>query len=85
MQKREPVIFQIGWNACINCGACVAVCPQGAGFISAFDTIAVNRPCDIACMMCEDICPVTTISHQHLSELNGKKEVIEWLQAQHTK
>jgi formate hydrogenlyase subunit 6/NADH:ubiquinone oxidoreductase subunit I len=62
--KKEPVIFQIGWNACIKCGACVAVCPQEAGFISEFDTIAVNRPCDIACMMCEDICPVTTISHQ---------------------
>ena len=67
MAKKEPVIFQIGWNACIKCGACVAVCPQEAGFISEFDTIAVNRPCDIACMICEDICPVTTISHQSAS------------------
>jgi NAD-dependent dihydropyrimidine dehydrogenase PreA subunit len=60
---KDPVIFQIGWNACINCGACVAVCPHDAGFISSFDTIAVNTPCAIACMVCEDICPVSTITH----------------------
>ncbi|MBK9017559.1 MAG: 4Fe-4S binding protein [Saprospiraceae bacterium] len=64
---KSPVIFQIGWNACINCGACVAVCPQPAGFTSDFDTIAVNRPCDIACMVCEDICPVSTITHFNAS------------------
>ncbi len=63
MSKREPVLFSIGWNACINCGACVAICPQEAGFISPFDTIAVDRPCDIACLFCEDICPVSTITH----------------------
>ncbi|MEM1217907.1 MAG: 4Fe-4S binding protein [Bacteroidota bacterium] len=63
MGKREPVLFQIGWNACIQCGACIAICPQKESFVSAFDTIAVDRPCDIACMKCEDICPVTTITH----------------------
>ncbi len=68
MARKEPVIFQIGWNACINCGACVAVCPKEAGFISDFDTIAVNTPCDIACMVCVDICPVTTITHVRASE-----------------
>jgi formate hydrogenlyase subunit 6/NADH:ubiquinone oxidoreductase subunit I len=66
--RKEPVVFQIGWNACINCGACVAVCPHDAGFISPFDTIAVQTPCDIACMVCEDICPVSTITHTTISE-----------------
>ncbi|MFZ4477162.1 MAG: 4Fe-4S binding protein [Saprospiraceae bacterium] len=66
--RKEPVVFQIGWNACINCGACVAVCPHDAGFISPFDTIAVQKPCDIACMVCEDICPVSTITHVTLSD-----------------
>ncbi|MDX1666492.1 MAG: 4Fe-4S binding protein [Saprospiraceae bacterium] len=70
MGKKDPVLFEIGWNACINCGACVAVCPQEAGFISPFDTIAVDRPCDIACMVCEDICPVTTITHTTLIPKN---------------
>ena len=59
-----PVIFHIDWNACIKCGACIAVCPQEAGFTTAFDTIAVNTPCDIACMACEHICPVSTITHE---------------------
>lgn len=63
MSERAPVLFNIGWNACINCGACVAICPQPEPFISPFDTIAVDRPCDIACMLCEAICPVTTIGH----------------------
>lgn len=62
--KAAPVLFDIGWNACIHCGACVAVCPQEAGFVSPFDTIAVNTVCDIACMVCEDICPVSTITHR---------------------
>ena len=73
MGHKEPVVFQIGWNACINCGACVAVCPKEAGFISDFDTIAVQRPCDIACMVCEDICPVSTISHVQLSEWGNQE------------
>lgn len=61
---KKPVVFDIGWNACINCGACIAVCPQPAGFISDHDTIAVHTPCTIACMKCEDICPVSTITHR---------------------
>jgi len=64
MKNKQPVVFSIGWNACIKCGACVAVCPHPAGFITAFDTIAVDEPCDIACMHCEAICPVSTITHQ---------------------
>lgn len=34
------------------------------GFLSPFDTIAVDRPCDIACLLCEKICPVDTITHR---------------------
>jgi ferredoxin len=64
MRNKAPVVFEIGWNACIKCGACVAVCPHPPGFISAFDTIAVNQPCDIACMHCVSICPVNTITHR---------------------
>lgn len=64
MRKKEAVVFHIGWNACINCGACVAVCPLPPGFISEFDTIAVHKPCEIACMACEKICPVSTITHK---------------------
>ncbi len=67
----ESVIFEIGWNACINCGACIAVCPQEPGFTTPFNTIAVKTPCDIACMACEIICPVSTITHIKVSKLNS--------------
>jgi len=76
MATKTPVLFSIGWNACINCGACVAICPQEAGFISAFDTIAVDRPCDIACMLCEDICPVTTITHVKVPKTEEQHEAL---------
>ena len=62
MPKRKAVVFRVDWSACIRCGACVAVCPQEAGFTTPFDTIAVDTPCDIACMACEKICPVTAIT-----------------------
>lgn len=58
-----PVVFDIDWYSCIRCGACVAVCPHPADFTTPFDTIAVNVPCEIACMLCERVCPVTAISH----------------------
>ncbi len=64
MAKRDAVVFDVDWNACIRCGACIAVCPQPPGFVTPFDTIAVDEPCDIACMRCEAICPVTAISHE---------------------
>lgn len=66
MSTKDPVIFEVEWNACIKCGACVAVCPQEAGFTSSFDTIAVNMACDIACMFCQTVCPVNAITHQTL-------------------
>ena len=64
MAAPTPVLFSVDWNACIRCGACVAVCPQEAGFVSPFDTIAEAVPCAIACMLCEDLCPVTAIAHR---------------------
>jgi formate hydrogenlyase subunit 6/NADH:ubiquinone oxidoreductase subunit I len=54
----------------------VAVCPQEAGFTTNFDTIAVNTPCDIACMFCEAVCPVSTISHITLTNLQQADAVV---------
>lgn len=64
MPKWSPLIFYVDWNACIRCGACVAVCLQEAGFTTPFDTIAVDILCDIACMACEKVCPVTAITYR---------------------
>ncbi|HBY97596.1 MAG: 4Fe-4S binding protein [Ardenticatenaceae bacterium] len=59
---RTGVIFNIDWNGCIRCGACVAVCPHPEPFTTPFDTIAVNRACVVACMLCERVCPLTAIT-----------------------
>ena len=64
MPKRDPLVFIIDWNACIKCGACVAVCPQKVSFTTPFDTIADDKACGIVCMECEKICPVTAISNR---------------------
>lgn len=64
MSKQISVVFRIEWNACLRCGACVAVCPQEAGFTTPFDTIAIDTPCYIACLACESVCPVSAITSQ---------------------
>jgi len=64
MPPPQPVTFSVVWPACIQCGACVAVCLQRETFISPFDTIAVDTPCRIACMYCADVCPTSAITHQ---------------------
>jgi ferredoxin len=61
-KKRRPVMFDVLWPACIQCGACVAVCLQREPFISPFDTIAVDAPCEIACMRCVDVCPTSAVT-----------------------
>ncbi len=63
-KKPLPVIFDVNWPACIQCGACVAVCLQRAPFVSPFDTIAVETPCHIACMRCVEVCPTSAINHR---------------------
>ena len=72
MPELIPVSFAVDWNACIRCAACIAVCPQPSGFTTSFDTIAVDEPCHIVCMACEDICPVTAINHETLTMVSDE-------------
>jgi len=58
----QPVVFDVNWPACIQCGACVAVCVQREPFTSPFDTIAIDTPCQIACMYCAAVCPTSAIA-----------------------
>ena len=69
MKKRPAIIFSVVWPACIQCGACVAVCLQREPFISPFDTIALDTPCAIACMRCVDVCPTTAITHRGVEKI----------------
>ena len=70
-RKHPPVSFNVIWPACIHCGACVAVCLQPEPFVSPFDTIAVETPCDIACMRCVAVCPTSVITYRTLSLTPG--------------
>ena len=63
-KKPQPLTFNIIWPACIQCGACVAVCLQPEPFTSPFDTIAVDAPCQIACLHCVEICPTSAITYR---------------------
>jgi ferredoxin len=65
-KKHSSVTFNIIWPACIHCGACVAVCLQRKPFISPFDTIALETPCEIACMRCVDVCPTSAVLYREL-------------------
>lgn len=67
MAKRA-LRFVVDWQSCIRCGACIAVCPHPEEFTTAFDTIAVDTPCVIACLRCEQICPVAAIRHQRAGQ-----------------
>ena len=67
MAPIAPVVFDINWNACIYCSACISVCPHEPGFTTPFDTIATGTPCSIACMRCEKVCPVTAITSRPAS------------------
>jgi len=65
-KQQRAVKFNVIWQACIGCSACVGVCPQPRPFVSAFDTIAVETPCEIACMRCVEVCPTSAITFQKL-------------------
>ena len=67
MKQNRAVTFNIVWQACIGCSACVAVCPQPEPFVSPHDTIALNTPCGIACMRCVEVCPTSAITFERLA------------------
>ncbi len=73
-KKRFPVTFDVIWPACIQCGACVAVCLQREPFVSPFDTIAIDTPCEIACLRCVEVCPTSAVTFR--TATNGSSESV---------
>jgi formate hydrogenlyase subunit 6/NADH:ubiquinone oxidoreductase subunit I len=74
MKRNRSVSFNVIWQACIGCSACVAVCPQPEPFVSSHDTVALDTPCDIACMRCVEVCPTSAITFKRLAEVTASEQ-----------
>lgn len=61
LEKKFKVMYKR--NACIDCGACVPVCPVKIHSIDLSGIHQVNRNIDcIGCRKCEEICPEKALS-----------------------
>ncbi|MFA4844642.1 MAG: NIL domain-containing protein [Candidatus Margulisiibacteriota bacterium] len=63
--KVEPLSkdIRVNWDKCVQCGACVAICPTGALYIKDRRTMEVAFDADkcIACELCIRPCPPRAI------------------------
>lgn len=61
----EPLAkdIQVNWEECVQCGACVAICPTAALYIKDRATMEVAFDTDkcIACELCIEPCPPRAI------------------------
>lgn len=48
-------------HKCVGCGACAAVCPQGAHVLGAEGTHSFDRAKCISCGLCEKACPTQAL------------------------
>ena len=63
--KVEPLSkdIKVNWEKCVQCGACVAICPTGALHVKDRNTMEIafdNEKC-IACELCVRPCPPRAI------------------------
>jgi len=57
----------VNWETCVQCGACVALCPTGALYVKDRQTMEVafdSEKC-IACELCIKPCPPRAISARY--------------------
>ncbi|MFA5113776.1 MAG: NIL domain-containing protein [Candidatus Margulisiibacteriota bacterium] len=55
--------IRVNWDECVQCGACVAICPTGALYVKDRQTMEVGFDPDkcIACELCIRPCPPRAI------------------------
>lgn len=78
LEKRYQVMYKR--NSCVDCGACVPVCPVGIHSISKETGIhEINRSIDcIGCHKCEEACPESALSISgEMKTISQIMEVIE--------
>jgi len=63
--KVEPLSkdIRVNWDKCVQCGACVSICPTGSLYIKDRQTMEVAFDADkcIACELCIRPCPPRAI------------------------
>ncbi|OGC31343.1 (Fe-S)-binding protein [candidate division WOR-1 bacterium RIFOXYB2_FULL_48_7] len=63
--KFEPLSkdIRVNWDKCVQCGACVSICPTGALFVKDRQTMEVSFDSEkcIACELCIRPCPPRAI------------------------
>ena len=61
LEKKYQVLYKR--NSCIDCGACVSVCPVGIHSISKENRHEVNRSIEcIGCRKCQEVCTEAALS-----------------------
>lgn len=74
MEKKYQVMFKR--NSCIDCGACVSVCPAGIHTISKELTHEVMHNIDcLGCRKCEEVCTESALSI--VGEVKTVSELLE--------
>ncbi|CAB1252688.1 choline TMA-lyase-activating enzyme [Clostridium sp. MT-14] len=74
LERKYQVMFKR--NSCIDCGACVSVCPVGIHTISEKLKHEVNHSIDcLGCRKCENVCPQSALSV--MGEVKTVSELME--------
>ena len=55
----HPVVMDDG--TCIDCGACISVCPTGVFYFDEEKKVHLNEDNCIICGLCIDMCPVDAL------------------------
>ncbi|MBN2226437.1 MAG: 4Fe-4S binding protein [candidate division Zixibacteria bacterium] len=54
----------INQETCLECGGCVALCPEEALFLS-FNRLECNQDVCTMCLICISFCPVGALGENH--------------------
>ena len=75
--NKNGFVIDIDYGRCGNCGACVAVCPEGVLHLGTLVLVADNNKCT-GCKRCVIICPADALK---LMDMTGSVLTVESVDA----